>query len=53
MHSVRLYIDFLLAKNAAHQHDQEAQVQIKLCNYIQSILAHPCQEKTSTKVLSA
>ena len=45
MYSVRLYIDFLIAKNAAHQHNREAQVKAKLCNYIQTILVHPCQEK--------
>lgn len=51
MYSVRLYIVFLLAKNAAHQHNQE--IYVKLCNYIQTISAHPCQEKTSSEVLSA
>lgn len=39
--SVRLYIDFLMAKYAAHQHNWE----VKPCNYIQTISVHPCQEK--------
>lgn len=45
IYSVRLYIDFLIAKNAAHQHNREAQVKVKPCNYIQTISVHCCQEK--------
>lgn len=45
IYGVKLYIDSLIAKNAAHRHNWEVEIKVKLCNYKQTVSVHSCQEK--------
>lgn len=33
IYGVKLYIDSLIAKNAAHWHNRKVEIKVKLCNY--------------------